>query len=178
MGVAGNDHRLGNAGQKWCVDGRIVRGVNAFPWVVRGTVHDPNWWSIWKSQAQFIRPRGDARMMIAELFVQPGQQRPLCPVQPRGRLARRVVVEQIIFVVAANHGPAFAPHNLDALAREWPPIHHITCHDHGIGPKRNHVGHHGFQRWQIAVNVRENSETCHARQISGMPPIGPTRSRR
>lgn len=79
-------------------------------------------------------------------------------VGPGGVGARRVVVEQAIFVIAANDGPALGNRALDHLRRERPPVDQVARRDEVIDRELRQIGQHRLQRGQIAVDIGDNRD--------------------
>jgi hypothetical protein len=123
------------------------------------------------AQAEGVGPGGDGLVMPAgQLRAQPVEHGPLPAVGPGGGGARRLVVEQVKLVVAAQDRPAARQDEVDHRRGERPPVDDIARDDdlvNGELGQVGQVGQDGLQGGQVAVNVREDGEARHGRRPGG-----------
>lgn len=162
VGVSDDERRLDHA-----VEARFdllfgCIGKNRFPRAAGRAMRHANWRRVRKAQTQRIGPGSDeCPPPTVELTPQPRQQGKLRTIAPDRRGARRLVVEEIILVVASNYTPTGAGNEFDDLGGKWPPVDEIPRDDNLIDIELLEVLHDGFERWEVAVDVGEDGELGH-----------------
>ena len=74
------------------------------------------------------------------------------------------MLQQIHFVVAPYGDPAAIEDRLQHLARKGAAVDQVAGDDDPVDGLVRHVGDDGFQRGQVAVNVRQDGQAGHARR--------------
>ena len=141
--------------------GRI--GPKAHEKVAGDAMHQPQWRHAIEPWLHFRRQSAQQRRMARrQLLARPPQRGVALPIRVPRLHTWGIELKHGVVMVAKEHGPAVFEQSVQDPIRPGAAVDHVAQHEDRIGRTGTDILHHRFQRGQVAVNIRKQSDSYHA----------------